>query len=297
MDAFIENLTPTGLMIATIVPRIVALLIFALLLQRLANRLVPSMVHAFPRPNQEGSTLDQEDILRRRETMSDALVRGVDILILVVVIFMVMSELGFDLTPLLASAGIVGLVIGFGSQVIVKDLFSGVAILVENQYSKGDVVQIAGITGVVEEINLRRTIVRDGDGVVHSVPNGEIRVASNKTRGWAHMDVEVTIPYDADLDKAQALLNKVGMELAADESFAPLITEAPKVMQIAAFGPLGVLLKVGATTRPLKQGDVASELRRRIKTAFDAEGIGMPYSRQVIIQEKRDTPPPPANVL
>ncbi|MBI2982945.1 MAG: mechanosensitive ion channel family protein, partial [Chloroflexi bacterium] len=161
----------------------------------------------------------------------------------------------------------------------------GIFVIVEDQYGKGDVVRIADTAGMVEQVSLRRTILRDLDGIVHSVPNGLIGVSSNYTRGWSRVNLNVSVGYGEDLDRVRAVLDRVGAELAVDPAWSDRITEPPKVLRVDAFEESGVALKILATTRPLHQWDVAGELRRRIKIAFDAEGIEIPYPHRVLVMQ------------
>jgi small conductance mechanosensitive channel len=180
-----------------------------------------------------------------------------------------------NIGALLAGVGIAGIAIGFGAQTLVRDTLNGLFILIENQFGIGDVVTVAGVTGRVEEVNLRRTVLRDLDGVVHSVPNSEIRVASNYTRDWSGVNMNVTVAYDADLDKVTEVIDAVGRELAADKAYKSLIKEAPHVERVDAFKDSGVSLKVLGVTKPARQWEVMGELRRRLKKAFDSEHIEM----------------------
>ena len=134
---------------------------------------------------------------------------------------MILGELDLDIGPAVAGLGVVGIAVGFGAQSLVKDYFNGALILIENQFSKGDVVSIAGVTGTVEDFSLRRTTLRDLDGVVHTVPNGEIRVASNRTRTWARINQNVMVAFGTDIDKAIEVVNDVGQGLAADPEWKP----------------------------------------------------------------------------
>ena len=192
-----------------------------------------------------------------------------------VALLMVLPELSVNIGALLAGVGIAGIAIGFGAQTIVRDALNGLFILIENQYGIGDVVTVAGVTGRVEEVNLRRTVLRDLDGVVHSVPNSEIRVASNYTRDWSGVNMNVTVAYDADLDRVTEVIDAVGRELAADAAYKRVIKEAPHVVRVDAFKDSGVSLKVLGVTKPMRQWEVMGELRRRLKKAFDAEKIEM----------------------
>ncbi|MGD0115878.1 MAG: mechanosensitive ion channel family protein, partial [Dehalococcoidia bacterium] len=206
-------------------------------------------------------------------TLVNAFLRTAEVVLAVVVLLMVLPELSVNIGALLAGVGIAGIAIGFGAQTLVRDTLNGMFILIENQFGIGDVVTVAGVTGRVEEVNLRRTVLRDLDGVVHSVPNSEIRVSSNYTRDWSGVNMNVTVAYDADLDRATAVIDAVGRELAADLDFGPLITQAPHVERVDAFKDSGVSLKVLGVTKPMRQWDVMGELRRRLKKAFDAEKI------------------------
>ncbi|MBI4499494.1 MAG: mechanosensitive ion channel family protein [Chloroflexi bacterium] len=272
--------------------RVTLTVALALLLHRLAERATPHLVELALRVEQTdlAAPVASEEQAKRRDTLSHVLLRTLEVLLVVIGGFMVLAELGFNLAPLIASAGIAGIAIGFGAQSLIRDLFAGIFILLENQYGKGDVVKIAGVAGIVEDVNLRRTVLRDLDGIVHSVPNGEVRVASNFTRGWSRVNLNVLVGYDQDLDRVRAVLDRVGEELAADPEWAPLILEAPKVLRVDAFEESGIALKVLATTKPIKQWDVAGELRRRIKAAFDAEGISIPFPHRVVVIQQAERP-------
>ncbi len=220
---------------------------------------------------------------QRRETMLPLVNSILRYVVYFVAGIMALQTLGVNVTAILAGAGIAGLAIGFGAQSLVKDIVAGLFILLEDQYRKGDVVKVAGVSGLVEDVNLRRTILRDMDGTVHNVPNGEIKIASNLTRDWSRVNLDVTVAYDTDLDRAVAVVNQVGAELAADPYYGPLIMEPPKVLRLESFEESGMRLKVLGMTRPMKQWEVAGELRWRIKRAFDAEGIQIPFPHRVIV--------------
>ncbi len=272
--------------------RIGFIVVVALVLAWLARRSIPRAVRlsvAKERADLEiAETVALEEQERRVETLAHVLVLSVQILIVVVAGFVVLGEAGFELAPLLAGAGIVGIAIGFGAQSLVRDFLAGVFILLENQYGKGDVVRLAGIAGSVEGLNLRRTVLRDIDGIVHTIPNGEIRTASNLTRSWSRVNVDVTVGYGEDIDRVTAVIDAVGEELAADPEWGPLIIEAPAVLRVNAFEESGVQLKVLGKVAPMKQWDVAGQLRRRIKAAFDGEGIEIPFPHRVVLMRPED---------
>jgi small-conductance mechanosensitive channel len=190
----------------------------------------------------------------------------------------ILSQLGFNLGPLLASAGIAGLAIGFGAQTLVKDVINGFFILLENQYDIGDTVSAAGVKGRVEDMSLRRTVLRDPDGTVHTIPNGEIKLVSNQTRDWSQVSLRATTAYKENSDRVIGLLRQVGDTMAADELFAPDFVLNPRVLGIerVANGEVDYLLE--ARTRPGRQYDISRELRRRIKESFEQNGVqpGLP---------------------
>jgi small conductance mechanosensitive channel len=223
-----------------------------------------------------------EEIEQRSHTLV-AVLRGSSRFVLVVwALFTILPELGVNITPMLASVGIAGIALGFGAQSLVKDVLNGLFILIENQYSKGDVVTVAGISGQVEEVGLRRTVLRDLDGVVHHVPNSQIAVASNLTQEWSRVNLNVSVAYGEDLDRVFEVINRVGRELAADAEFGPLILKAPQVLRVDAFGEFGIAIKILGDTEPMRQWEVMGELRRRLIRAFLEEGIRVPFPPHVV---------------
>jgi small-conductance mechanosensitive channel len=168
----------------------------------------------------------------------------------------------------LAGAGVVGIALGFGAQSLVKDIIAGLFVIMENQYRVGDVVKVADVAGLVEAINLRRMVLRDLDGVVHVVPNGEIRVASNFTKEWSRVNLNISVAYGTDLDRAIAVINRVCQEMAAEPDWAPIILKTPQVLRVDNLGDSGIELKVLGDTKPMRQWDVMGEIRKRVKKAL-----------------------------
>jgi moderate conductance mechanosensitive channel len=201
--------------------------------------------------------------------------------IAVITLFTALGALGLNLGPLLAGAGVVGLAISFGAQSLVKDVISGLFILLENQFGVGDVVRLEGVSGVVERMTLRVVMLRDTHGVVHIVPNGQIKKVSNLTRGWARVVVDVAVSQREDPDRVMGVMEEVGAALWEEEAWKPLMLEAPEVPGIEAFGESGPTLRMTVRTLPLKQWEVARELRRRLKQRFAAEGIEIPTPQTV----------------
>ena len=253
--------------------RIAAIIAVAVIVLIVLRAVVPRAVEAAVRRHMAGRA--EEETSKRAQTLSSAVTRTADVGLATIALLLVLPELGINIGALLVGVGIAGIAIGFGAQTLVHDTLNGLFILIENQFGIGDVVSVGGVTGRVEEVNLRRTVLRDFDGTVHSVPNSEIRVASNYTRDWSGVNMNVTVPYDADLDRVTEIIDGVGLELAADATYKRLIKEAPHVERVDAFKDSGVSLKVLGVTRPMRQWDVMGELRRRLKKAFDAEHIEM----------------------
>jgi moderate conductance mechanosensitive channel len=223
-----------------------------------------------------------EEIKKRVDTLSSVLTTAGQVFVILVAAFIILSQ-WINITPILAGASVLGVALGFGSQALVKDLISGFFVVMENQYRVGDVVSVAGISGLVMEISLRRTVLRDMDGTVHVVPNGEIKVASNMTKGYSRVNLDVSVSYDTDLDKATAVLNQTCSEMAAEPQWAPVIIKPPEVLRVEKFGDSGIDLKVMGDVKPTQQWAVSGELRKRIKKAFDREGIEIPYPHTTVI--------------
>jgi small-conductance mechanosensitive channel len=251
----------------------------SVLLVRLLSSLVDRILHLMA--NGSGATISEAE--KRARTMASLLRTVGTAFIIVVAVLMALREIGLDITPLLAGAGVAGLAIGFGAQGLIKDVIAGFFILMEDQFHVGDVIQAAGVSGQVERMSLRTTIVRDLQGTVHFIPNGEIKVASNLTKEWSRAVLEVGIDYQEDLDRTLHVLAEVGRELAADASFGPMVLEPPQVLGVESLGESQVTLRLLLKTLPSKQWDVARELRRRIKNRFDREKIAIPYPHRVVI--------------
>ncbi|MEA1871804.1 MAG: mechanosensitive ion channel family protein [Chloroflexota bacterium] len=199
------------------------------------------------------------------------------VFIVIVAIMMILDEAGIPIASVLVGFGIAGIAIGFGAQYLIRDLIAGIFIILENQYRVGDVARVADIAGLVEEVTLRKTVLRDLDGIVHHVPNGEIRTASNFTRHFARVNLDVSVAYDTDLNHAISVINQVGKALAEDENWRKVIKSPPQVLRVNDLGDSGIYIKILGDVKPMEQWAVMGELRLRIKKAFDAEGIEIPW--------------------
>ncbi len=201
-----------------------------------------------------------------------------------------LSLLGLNLGPLLASAGIAGLAIGFGAQTLVHDVINGFFILLEDQYNIGDTVRVAGVKGVVENMSLRRTVLRDDDGTVHIVPNSEIKLVSNMTRDWAQVALRATVAYNESSDQVMALLQQVGQEVGHDPAFANDLVADVQVPGIERVANGEVDYLVLAKTRPGKQYAVGRELHRRIKETFEKNNVSAGGPGRVYVLDRTSTP-------
>ena len=217
------------------------------------------------------------EVKKRVDTLLAIFLGVGKVLIIIVVVFMVLSELDVNIAPILAGFGIAGIAVGFGAQYLIRDLIAGVFIILENQYRVGDWARIADIDGMVEAINLRKTVLRDFNGTVHHVPNGEIKVASNFTRTFARVNLDISVAYDTDLDHAISVINRIGQEMAADKNWAEVITSAPQALGVNNLGDSGIDIKILGNTKPMQQWAVMRELRLRLKKTFDAENIEIPW--------------------
>ena len=255
---------------------IIIILIVGLALWTALQRFLPPLVNrVMARPTRREN---REGLKKRADTLQGVFLGLGRIIIILLVILMVLSELGIPVGPILAGFGVVGVAVGFGAQYMVRDLIAGVFILMENQYRMGDMVKVAGVGGIVEEINLRKTVLRDMDGAVHHVPNGEIRVASNYSRQFARVNLNVSVAYGTDLDFAMSVINRVCQELAAEEKWGKVIKTVPQALRVENLGESGVEIKVVGNVQPLEQWNVTGELRLRLMKAFEAEGIVIPIS-------------------
>lgn len=216
-------------------------------------------------------------ITKRSKTISYVITNTIGVVIGIIVLFTILGQVGVNIAPALASLGVVGLAISFGAQSLIKDVINGLFILIEDQYSIGDVVRVGGISGLVEEVNLRRTVLRDLDGIVHYIPNSEISIASNLTKEYSRVNLNVSVGYGEDLERVIDVVNRVCNQMSEESEWKEKIIKTPQVLRVDALGDSGIEIKILGDTRPSMQWEVMGELRRRIKTAFDREGIEIPW--------------------
>src|SRR5688572_3405434 len=244
--------------------------------------------------------IDEDDVLVRRlreqraRTLGSLLGSVALVAIVVIVVLTILDILLDDIGPILASFGILGLAISFGAQSLVKDVIAGTFMLLEGQFGIGDVVRIEGVAGMVEKITLRTTVLRDLEGVVHVIPSGSITRVSNLTKAWSRAVLDVGVAYREDIDRVLDVLRRLLTEFYRDAEWGALLLEEPEVLGIQAFGDSAVMVRCVAKTLPLKQWDVARELRRRIKNRFDRENIEIPYPHMTFYWGENQAPTLPA---
>jgi len=222
---------------------------------------------------------------RRKQllTLSDALRWIVDVVIVASALLTLLSTAGVDITPVLASVGVAGLALSLGAQTLIKDIIGGLFILGENQYAVGDAIGVGEIRGSVERITLRCTHVRDLEGVLHIVPNGEVRIVSNMTRDWSRALVDVGVAYEENLDHAMEVLEGLAAAFAQDPEFAAVLMEPPQVIGPVNLADSAVTVRLSVKTEPGKQWEVSRALQKRVLAVCDEEGIELPYPRQEVI--------------
>lgn len=224
-----------------------------------------------------------EDEAQRASTLTWMIHNTVLVAMAIIAGLMILRELGLDIAPLIAGAGVVGVAVGLGAQTLIKDVIGGFFILLEDQFAVGDVIKVGDIAGGVEKMTLRATFLRDLEGTLHVIPNGEMRIVSNRSKDWSRAVVNLGVAYEEDIGRVMAALEKIGHDLYQDEELAPMLLEEPRVSGVEALGDWAVTVRIMVKTEPGKQWDVARELRRRIKESFEREGIEMPYPRQEVL--------------
>ena len=300
--------------------RILLVLVLALVLRavlhraidRLVRRAVESSVPGVLRRLEErapGGLLEASPLLseRRRQragTVGSALKSVASIVVFAVALTTVLSELGIDLGPVLASAGIVGVAVGFGAQNVIKDWLNGMFMILEDQYGVGDVIDVGPASGTVEAVSLRTTRLRSVDGTVWHVRNGEVLRVGNSSQGWSRALLDIPVSWGSDVDHVRAVIKQVADDLAAEEEWATHVLEAPEVWGVESMGPDGLVIRLVVKTRPLEQWEVARELRQRVKAAFEREGIALGVPTRAVQSVPEPTPkkrprgarrPPPAD--
>jgi len=281
--------------------RVLVIVIVAVVLYFLLRHFVPLVVKRTIA--QRMKRQPKGEIKKRVDTLSSAIVNLGAVFIAIFASITILPEFGVNIAAALTGLGIVGIAVAFGAQSLIKDLFAGILILLEDQYRVGDVVNVAGIGGLVERIGLRCTILRDLDGVVHSIPNGEIKVASNLTKEYSRVNLNISVGYGEDLDHVIEVTNRVCKEMTEDPKWKADFVSTPKVLRVDNLGDSGIDIKILGDTKTMRQWDIMGELRLRIKRTFDREGIEIPWPHTKVyfgntpptVSETKPIPKEPAN--
>ncbi len=271
---------------------IVGIIVFAVLVRWLACKAIDRVVHRAQVTALPGARQTHNRRAQRAQSLGTLLKSITTTVVFGIAFVMALSEVGMNVAPILASAGVLGLAIGFGAQNLVKDFLSGVMMMIEDQYGVGDAVDLGEAIGTVEAVGLRVTRVRDVDGTVWYVRNGEILRVGNQSQNWARTVLDIGVSYSEDLARVREVLAEVAHSLWDDEDYKDIIIEEPEVWGVQNLAPEAVIVRVTLKTAPMQQWLVAREMRERIKARFDHEGIVMPLPQRVVWQ--RDEPPVPA---
>lgn len=264
--------------------RILLVIIGAFVIQFIVNRFIGQIVERVIHSHRYKSKHEE----RQREDTLISIFRTITTVVLVVIgTVIVLKELGFDIAALATGAGLLGIVVGFGAQSMIKDFLSGMFIILENQYRIGDVVTIGGHSGLVEHISIRMTKLRDLDGSVFFVPNGEITTVKNMTLDYSGVLLDVGVSYETNLNDAKKVINQVGQELAEDPEWKDRIIEPVAFLRVESFGDSSVTLRALGKVTPIEQWNVAGEFRDRLKKAFEQAKIEIPFQQVVLHQQHK----------
>jgi len=255
--------------------RVIVIIAIAVAVYLICRPIIRSVIKRIVSRRMAGE--DETDTQQRTDTLSSILVKIVGIIVLIIAVITILPEFGVNITSLIAAIGIGGLAIAFAAQSLVRDFIAGFFILLEDQYSIGDVISIAGIAGVVEDIALRRTVLRDLDGNVHSVPNGKVDLSTNMTKKYSRVNLNVSVGYGENLKHVIDIINKICQKMAEDPQWKDDFITTPSVLRVDKLGDSGIDIKILGDTKPAKQWAIMGELRLRLKDAFDREGIEIPW--------------------
>jgi len=251
---------------------VIVILMLAWFLMGLSRKLI-RMLRSYM--NSRASSIEET---RRIETLASVLRYTATVVISLVAGMLALSELGISIAPILGAAGVVGLAVGFGAQSLIKDYFNGFFLLLENQIHQGDVVEVSGKSGLVEDITLRYVRLRDFEGHVHYIPNGLITTVTNKSRGYAYAVIDVNVAYSESIDKVYEIMRKVSEKLRASEAFSAKIIDDLEIVGVQEWAASAVVLRCRFKTATLEQWGVRRAFLRYMKEEFDAHGIQIPYS-------------------
>jgi len=277
-----EIISQTVAWIITTLPSLLIIFVMAFLALKLTNiflhRLKPLMIKHM----ESGTAIDTTEMEKRIDTLLKILRSMIKIIVWLMIGMLILRKIGIDIAPIIAGAGIVGLAIGFGAQELVRDFISGFFMLLENQIRNGDVAIINGTGGLVEHVGMRTIVLRDLSGVVHIFQNGKINTLSNMTKNWSGMVFDIGVAYKEDTDRVVDVIQQVADEQRADPDFKNKILEPIEIFGVDQFGDSAVVIKARFKTKPIEQWAVGREFRRRLKKAFDDQGIEIPFPHRTV---------------
>lgn len=273
------------------VPAILLILVLSVLLLKVLRSLLQRVRAKLVTRMQEGAPADSREVEKRIGTLFGILNSIVLLAVWIVASMILLRQMGIDIAPLLAGAGIIGLAVGFGAQELVRDVISGFFMLMENQVREGDVAIANGTGGLVEKVGLRTLVLRDASGTVHVFQNGKINTLSNMTKGWSAMVFDVGVAYKENTDHVVKVMREVAESLRADPNYEAKILEPMEIFGVDAFGDNAVTIKARLKTKPIEQWSVGREYRRRLKIAFDREGIEIPFPQRTLHWPGEQKPP------
>jgi small-conductance mechanosensitive channel len=277
-----EIISQTVAWAITTLPALLVILILAFILLKATNIFLHRIKPLMLKHMANGSDLDTDEIEKRLDTLLGIMRSIIKIIAWAMIIMLFLRKIGIDIAPIIAGAGIVGLAFGFGAQELVRDFISGFFVLLENQIREGDVAIVNGTGGLVEHVGLRTIVLRDLSGVVHVFQNGKINTLSNMTKKWSGMVLDIGVAYKEDTDKVVEVIKQVAEVLRADPNFENKILEPIEIFGVDQFADSAVIIKARFKTKPIEQWAVGREYRRRLKKAFDEQGIEIPFPHRTV---------------
>lgn len=271
-------------LLSNAIVRSIIIVLVAVVAQVFFNRWINKLAQRIAKAKEFSTERDEKQY---RDTFLSITTTSFSVALWVIVTLTVLSQLGVDVMPLLAGAGVVGIAISFGAQTLVRDFLAGFFIIIEGQYRVGDVLEVnQKVSGVVEKITPRITVLRDLEGQVHYIPNGEITLATNMTMDYAQVDVTIGVSHSSDVDKVEKVINQVGQDLYDDKKWQGIALEPPYMLRLDSISESSLDIKILCKTAPIRQWDVKGELLRRLIKAFEKEGIDIPFPERTVHIEK-----------
>lgn len=281
VQPLVDWLSEHGLALALI-------LIITIAIKRFGIIPIRGIIHRSVRPDRFQNEAEHKE---REETLLNMARSVLGVIAWLLAIILIFIELEVNIQPVLAAGGVLGIIIGFGAQNILRDLFAGIYVITESHYQIGDVIDLDGDWGEVEDITLRIVTLRDLDGAVYHIPHGNVNRVKNLSKDYSRINLNIGIAYDSNINRVSEIVDKVGREFAEDEDWRNIVITPPRFWRIDNFGDSSIDIKIVGETSPLHQWAASGEMRKRLKAAFDKEGIEIPFPQRVIHQEDTETRP------